>query len=92
MKKINAYETSDGIIFHDRKEARTHQNEVDVFEALHAAADFGFFEIQTPEDLGHWLCANSNVLVDALKGVKPTAPVAEPELAPSEEGEIALAL
>lgn len=61
MKRINAYETTDGKVFSDRKAAKEHQRSLNVAKSLRALAG-------TDTALADFLVNNADALKKALAG------------------------
>ena len=88
MKRINAYETTDGQVFSDRKLAKVHQQHIDVLEALrHVAENAPRTESIDKDRLGDFLCDNAVAIEAALRGIKTSfvLPAPQVEAAPSKD-------
>lgn len=70
MKRINAYETTDGTVFSDRKEAKAHQQHIDVLDALTHVAENNKLPRPTNGHLADFLHDNIEAIAMALKGEK----------------------
>lgn len=88
MKRINAYETTDGLIYSNRKEAKAHQQRIDVLEALrHVAENAPRTESIDKDHLGDFLCDNAVAIEAAMRGIKISFALPEPqvEAAPAKD-------
>lgn len=87
MKRINAYETTDGQVFSDRKAAKEHQKGIEIMDALRHVAENAPSVGVDKDRLGDFLCDNTFAIEAALRGVKTSfvSAVPESEAAPASD-------
>lgn len=98
MKRISAYQATDGAMFSDRKECKEHQKKLDTIARIQAVAESlntdpkyysaeigGGSCISNPEQLAMFILENADELRDILNGKAPLVADTAESVAPTDE-------